>query len=173
MTSNVEPPEDYNTWRMNVIKKDLNTNSNNFQIPLNNDGKNIYGIDPNLFPDGITEEKYKKLVQLHINRDNEKMTKIPKVESSNKAWVEKRRKLRVYNENKSLYDRGIKSGAPVDFLKEILKERGSSDEDINKIMKGGKRRKTKKRRKTIKKGGKKKRRKLSRKKTKKRRSSKR
>lgn len=165
--SDKEPP-DYHSWRMNVIKKDLKANQD-FKIPSDNP----YGIDPSLFPDGITEEKYKKLVQLHINRDNEKMTKTPKVESSNKAWLEKRRKLRVFNENKSLYDRGIKSGAPVDFLKEILKERGASDEDIDKIMKGGKRRKTKKRSKTIKKGGKKKRRKLSRKKTKKRRSSKR
>lgn len=174
MTSNVKPPEDNHTWRMNVIKNDLNTNSKKkFKIPLNNDGKNPYGIDPGLFPN-ITEEKYNKLVQKQIDRDNEYMERRKKVESSNREWLEKRRK---FNENKNFYKRGIESGAPNEFLEQLLKERGASEYDIKKIISGGKRRKSKKRqktqkrRKTVKKGGKK-RKKISRKKTKKRSSSK-
>ena len=181
MTSNVKPPEDYHTWRMNVIKNDLNTNSKKkFKIPLNNDGKNPYGIDPGLFPN-ITEEKYKQLVQKQIDRDNELMERRKKVESSNREWLEKRRNLIKFNENKNFYKRGIESGAPNEFLEQLLNERGASEDDIKKIINGGKKggkrhkskkqRKTKKRRKTVKKGGKK-RKKISRKKTKKRRSSK-
>lgn len=73
-------PEDYVTWRLNLLKEDLNKmndpNKKLYPIPPNNP----WGIDPGLFPNGVTKEKYKKLVDRVVERDMIKIKEEEKVD---------------------------------------------------------------------------------------------
>ena len=66
-------PEDYVTWRLNLLKEDLNKmndpNKKLYPVPPNNP----WGIDPGLFPKGVTKDKYKKLVEGVVQRDMKKI----------------------------------------------------------------------------------------------------
>jgi hypothetical protein len=66
-------PEDYVTWRLNLFKEDLNKMDDPslklYPIPPNNP----WGIDPGLFPNGVTKDKYKKLIDRVVERDMKKI----------------------------------------------------------------------------------------------------
>ena len=65
-------PPDYIDWRIKLMREELDkekSKKNTFRIPPNNP----WGIDPMLFPDGVTKEKYDKLVEGVVRRDKKKM----------------------------------------------------------------------------------------------------
>lgn len=123
-----EQPDDWQTWKIKQLRKDMDSINDPKKKLMKIPPNNPWGIDPMLFPDGVTKETYQQLVDGVYKRD---MKKIKDDEEADKVimQVAKEKGLTLGD------DRPIsaKSTAELNQSKTLFKNLDNIDQGIEKM----------------------------------------
>jgi len=123
-----EQPDDWQTWKIKQLRKDMDSINDPKKKLMKIPPNNPWGIDPMLFPDGVTKDKYQQLVDGVYKRD---MKKIKDDEEADKVimQVAKEKGLTLGD------DRPIsaKSTAELNQSKTLFKNLDNIDRRIEKM----------------------------------------
>jgi hypothetical protein len=121
-------PDDWQTWKIKQLRKDIDSINDPKKKLMKIPPNNPWGIDPMLFPDGVTKETYQQLVDGVYKRD---MKKIKDDEEADKVIMQvAKEKGLTLGDDKPI---SAKSTAELNQSKTLFKNLDNIDREIEKM----------------------------------------